>query len=88
MSGDHPLLKWATIILFVAANVVITLAMVIAPAGSDIATNANLYKGASFFFGCIVLWLSYRKNNFFILLVFTALQWVAFTRVMNMLNAA
>lgn len=88
MNGAHPLIKWGAIALFIFVNLLITATMVIAPTGSDVGLNANLYKGASFFFGCIVLWLAYRKNNFWILLGFTALQWVAFTRVTEMLNAS
>lgn len=88
MQGSHPLIKWGAIILFIAVNILITATMVIAPAGSSVGINANLYKAASFFFGCIVLWLSYRKNNFWILLGFTALQWLTFTRVTDMLNAS
>lgn len=88
MNGAHPLIKWGSIALFIAVNLIISLTPVIAPVGSDVTTNANLYKAASFFFGGIVLWLSYRKNNFWILLGFTGLQWIAFTRVTDMLNAA
>lgn len=88
MNGAHPLIKWGSIVLFILVNLLITLTFVIAPAGSDVGTNANLYKGASLFFGCIVLWLAYRKNNFWLLLGFTALQWITFTRVADMLNAS
>lgn len=88
MNGGHPLIKWGAIILFALVNLLIVATPVIAPTGSDVGTNAALYKGASFFFGMIVLWLAYRKNNFWILLAFTALQWITYTRVVDMLNAS
>ena len=88
MNGANPFIKWGSIVLFVAINLMIIAVPVSAPTGSSVGTNAALYKGASFFFGCIVLWLAYRKNNFWILLAFTALQWITFTRVMAMLNAS
>ena len=88
MDGSHPVIKWGAIIVFLVVNFLILASFVVASAGSDITTNANLYKGASFVFGLVALWLAHRRNNFWILLAFTALQWFTFTRVTDMLNAA
>ncbi len=85
MSRDT-ILKWFAILLFVGVNLTITLAMVIAPAGSNAGPNATLYKGASLLLGLLVLWLALRQQRYALLAGFSMLQLFAFTRFAAALN--
>lgn len=87
MGASQPLLKWAALALFAAANMFITLAFGVAPTGSDAVTNANLYKAASLLLGLAVLWLSLRRQNYLMLVGFAVLQLLAFHRFSETLNA-
>ncbi len=81
------IMKWFAILLFIGVNAFISLAMVIAPAGSDAGTNANLYKGASLILGLLVLWLAVRQQRYALLVAFSMLQLFAFSRFTAALNS-
>lgn len=80
------IIKYAAIAIFLVVNAYISLTMVIAPAGSDAATNANLYKGASLLLGLLVLWLAVRQNRYALLVAFAMLQLLAFGSFAKALN--